>query len=288
MKRSHLLGALVLGLAAVGASAPGRPADTEALLRAGNAAFAAGDFGRAAALYEQAQERASDPAQATFNLAAAKYRLALQDNDAAALREAEQYYRCCVGPEDPRRARALFGLGNCLLRRASGGAALDANGLRVASACYQRCLGDAQTDPALAAEARHNLQRARLLLVQARAPASAPPEEGGRQDEDRQPDRPESAPKERGGEPGEQGEPDPRSGGMPARPEPGEQPTPTSAPPAPGAGKLPPVPDGAEPAPLSARDAAAHLEAAAKRILSERQAYRRGKVKAAAEGVRDW
>jgi hypothetical protein len=55
-----------------------------------------------------------------------------------------------------------------------------------------------------------------------------------------------------------------------------------------GQGTLPPVPDRADPAPLSPQDAAAHLEQANRRILEERQTYRRGNVRPPAATVRDW
>src|SRR5262249_28669437 len=111
----------VLLLAA--APAPGF-ADPEAALHAGNDAFARGDYAAAAACYGQAAARTTEPGLVAYSLAAAKYRLALAADDdrdrGRLLQEAERYYRCCVGPGDPRRARALYGLGNCLLLQAGG------------------------------------------------------------------------------------------------------------------------------------------------------------------------
>src|SRR5262249_30309940 len=58
MSRARTALGIALALALVGA-APGP--DPEALLREGNEAFARGDFARAAALYEKAEVRATDP-----------------------------------------------------------------------------------------------------------------------------------------------------------------------------------------------------------------------------------
>src|SRR5262249_7461114 len=91
---------LLLASAAPAATAP-RP-----LLREGDAAFARGDHARAADLYEQAEVRASDPERVAFHLASAKYHLAEAEDSPSspALREAEQLYRCCLGPASPWRA----------------------------------------------------------------------------------------------------------------------------------------------------------------------------------------
>src|SRR5258708_5871173 len=104
---------LATALLALGASPRGQP-DMESLLRQGNAAFARGDYAEAARLYEEAETRATDPGLVAFNLASAKYHLAVTgEGGATALSEAERLYRCCLARTDPRRPRALYGLGNC-------------------------------------------------------------------------------------------------------------------------------------------------------------------------------
>ena len=94
-------------LMALYTSAASPPPDWETLLRQGDAAYERGDYAAAAALYEQAGDRTTDPSLVTFDLAAAQYRLALaSDADRVRLaQDAEQSYRCCIEPGDPRRAR---------------------------------------------------------------------------------------------------------------------------------------------------------------------------------------
>jgi hypothetical protein len=277
-----------LGALFLMAAAPSRP-DPETLLRQGHAAFARGDYAAAADLFERASLRATDPGLVTMDLAAAKYYLALEtDGPSPALEEAETLFRCCVGSNDPRRARALYGLGNCLLRKAAG---RDVAGLRSALACYDQCLQAAGEDAGLAADATYNRERARLLVLQVLPQA-------GDSSEDRPPGNdtanppptPEIQPMNAGvdAQPGTDGRPDPRAGTAPVKPDPGTTPAPTDNPPPPGAGNLPPIPDQPDAPPLSARDAAEHLERAHLRIAQERRDYRRQRVRPPAEGVPGW
>jgi tetratricopeptide (TPR) repeat protein len=285
MKVTRLLAAPLL-LAAL-APAPAR--DPEVLLREGSAAYERGDFAAAVALFEKAQVRATDPPLVAFNLACARYQLAIaEDGSTAQFHVAAQLFRCCLAPDDPRRARALYGLGNCLLLASSGEGAPDPDGLRAAVESYELCLRDAQ-DQRLRTDARYNLQRARLLLAQALAAAPETPEDsgGGEDSEPDPPDNPAAQPQP-GSEPAPGSKPDERSGATPIEPRPGDELTRTDAPPAPGKGTLPPVPDKAEPAPLSPAQAAEHLRRAARRIRDERQAFRKGRARPAPAGVPDW
>ncbi len=153
---------LLVGVLAI-AAAPA--ADTEASLREGNAAFRRGDYAAAAEAYERAGLRTTEPALIAFNLAATKYRSALESAEGRAkdLEEAERYFRCCLGAEDPRRARALQFLGACLLQQA-----LDGDGGRAAEAVtsLEECLRDPGLDDESADDARHNLALARLVFAQ--------------------------------------------------------------------------------------------------------------------------
>jgi len=259
------------------------------LLRQGGAAYARGDYTTAAALYEQAGDRTTDPGLVTFDLAAAQYRMALaSDADRPRLaREAEQSYRCCIEPGSPRRARALYGLGNALLLRADG---RDADALKAAAESYQQCLAETNLDDGLADDARHNLERARLLILQ------LPPSAAHTKDESSGdvPPKPRTSPPET---PGAQKNPkhDSSAGmgkpdkiGDPAKSEKGTKPIDTDVPPTPGSGHLPPVPDGADLPPLTAEDAARHLELASQRIEEDYKAHRRAKTPAPAANVRDW
>ena len=274
--------ALTLALSLLGAAAA---PDSEALLREGNAAFARGDFARAAALFERAEVRATDPGLVAFNLAAAKYRLAESDGSPQALLEAEQAYRCCVAPGNPRRAAALYGLGNCLLLKAGD---RDAATLKAAIECYDRCLREAGPDEALAADVRYNRERARLALQQLLA-QSGRPKEDRPSGEDDNPERPDRQPQQNpNGDLGPDGQGGTQAGPAMVKPGPGQNPVQSDERPPGGQGTLPPVPDRADPAPLSPQDAAAHLELATRRILEERQAHRRGNLRPPAPTVRDW
>jgi tetratricopeptide (TPR) repeat protein len=285
--KMRLLGIVVILYAALCVSAASPP-DWQMLLRQGDAAYARGDYTAAAALYEQAGDRTIDPGLVAFDLAAAQYRLALASdaNRVRLAREAEQSYRCCIEPGDPRRARALYGLGNALLLRAGG---LDADALKAAVESYRQCLAETNLDESLADDARHNLERARLLLLQ------IPPSAAHTKDESSGdvPPNTQRPPRET---PGAQRKPgrDPSTGigkpdksGHPAKPNEGTKPVETDVRP-PGAGNLPPVPDGADLPPLTAEDAARHLELASQRIEEDYKAHRRAKAPAPAANVRDW
>jgi tetratricopeptide (TPR) repeat protein len=283
----HRLGIACIFLAALCISAE-TPPDWESLLRQGDAAYARGDYTAAAALYEQAGDRSTDPGLVTFDLAAAQYRMALaSDADRPRLaREAEQSYRCCIEPDSPRRARALYGLGNALLLRADG---RDADALKAAVESYQQCLAETNLDEALADDARQNLERARLLLLQIPPSAHTKDESSGDV-----PPKPQPSPRDT---PGAQKNPThdsstgmgkPDKSGDPAKPEKGTKPRDTDEPPPPGSGHLPPVPDGADLPPLTAEDAARHLELASQRIEEDYKAHRRSKAPAPAANVRDW
>src|SRR5262249_22202407 len=135
----------------------GPSADPYELIRRGNAAYAEGRYEAALALYEQAGSRITDPGLAAFDQAAAHYQL-------EQYREAERHYRYCL--EDaagPRRARALFGLGNSLLRQRS---LRGAEALEQAIGAYAECLRQEDLDAELTDGARHNLELAKLLLAQ--------------------------------------------------------------------------------------------------------------------------
>jgi hypothetical protein len=288
MKRHRPLLGAGLGLAALLTVSSSPAPDAETLLREGNEAFARQDYAGAAALYEQAWARTTDPALVAFNLAAAQYRLGQEPGpgSARALREAEQLYCCCLGADDPRRARALYGLGNCLLQQSPEQSGAN---LRAAVECYEQCLRVAGSDAAWAADARYNLQKARLLLAQFQPAVDGPQDDNPQGDDSEANPRPSEAPPKTGADvqPGQEGRPASEAG-SPAHPDPGQTPAPTDRTPPPGAGNLAPVPDSAEPMPLSPRDAAEHLDQATRRILEESQAYRRGKTRPPAPGVRDW
>jgi tetratricopeptide (TPR) repeat protein len=277
--RPALLFALLA--AALVAATPRR--DSAALASEADAAFARGDYALAGELYARAEPRAPDPGRVTLGLAAAKYRLAsgAPERAGALLAEAEALFRCCLDADNPRRAEALVGLGNCLLREAAG---------RDAAAAWSAAerFAEAEHAPgaaALADVARHNLQRARLL---ARQIPTAPPEK-----RDKPPtDNPESDRKPPGGAPQPQDPADAgagkRTGVRPERAETGQPQTPGDEARAPGRGELPPVPDRDGLPPLTPAEAREHLDQAAHRIVEEARHHRRASARPPAAGVPDW
>ncbi|HVS40399.1 MAG TPA: VWA domain-containing protein [Gemmataceae bacterium] len=278
-----------LAAVALSLSAAAPSADWLTLVRQGDAAYERGDYAAAATLYEQAQDRAVDPGLPTMGLAAAKMRLAeASDADRTRLaQEAARAYRCCTAPDDPRRARALYGLGDALMLKADG---RDADALQDAVAAYRQCLAEPNLDGELTRDARHNLERARLQLLQ------IPPSAAHRKDEpsgDGPPKTP--PPPDKGSSPQADPSRDPSSAkvkpdpnGKPAKSQDAGKPLETDAPPPPGEDKLPPVPDRADLPPLSAEDAARHLDQAAQRILQDLKAHRRSKAAPPPPNVRDW
>jgi tetratricopeptide (TPR) repeat protein len=274
-------GALVAALLV--AAAPAR--DGEALLREAAAAFERGDYASAVNLYEQAEVRTTDPGLVAFDLATAKYRLALagEGGRTALLQQAEQLYRCCLERDDPRRVRALLGVGNCRLLLRDG-----KEGLQAAAECYEQCLKVAGPDSDLATDARHNLELARLLLLQAPAgnPSDNKPPEGD-PSTPRPPDKP----------PAHQPQPAPAlepgagktkpEAGKPTKPEEGPAPTSTGDT-SPGSGNLRSIPDRADAPPLSPQEAGEHLEQATERIVTERRAHRQRSARTPPPNVRDW
>lgn len=257
-----------------------RPLTPEDEVRLGNLAFEKGDYPTALAHYEKAEARSHDPGLVAFNKAVAQYHLAIAgEGGPIALREAEISFRCCVTPNDPRRAEALHGLGMCLLLRGSQGG--DAQVLRQAVEAFTLCLKE-ESQPELAKRARHDRERARLLLAQLPPPTT--PKEGDPGNEEKE--KPQDTGKEPGGTRGSEGtRPDPLGPPMPA-PSEGPEPKKTDTP-APGGGQVPPVPDSAERSDLTMRDAGVHLEQAAKRIIEERRAYRLGKSRSGGSGAKD-
>ncbi|MCI0462964.1 MAG: tetratricopeptide repeat protein [Gemmataceae bacterium] len=263
-----------LALLLVGA-APNR--EVEDLIRLGNEAFARKDYAGAVALYEQAEELATDPGQVSFNKAAALYHL-------TRYREAEQCYRRCLddGEVPPsRRARALYDLGTSLLQ-VSGDK--DAVALEQAVHVLRQCRR-LTTDSDLAARAEHNLELARLLWAKARAAASnsAPNQKDDEPRPKKEDDRHQHGDPtlDHKGQPGSKGETvwqDPSKGKQKAIET--QQNTP-------GKGKLDTLPDDEELHPLHPHETSAHLERAAQRIARDQrdQLHQAGPP---VPGVKDW
>jgi len=268
-----------LAMAAVAAAPVLRPDD---LVRQGNAAFARGDFAGAVELYARAEERTLDPGLVAFNEAAALYQL-------GRYRDAELHLRRCQ--EDAggsRHARVLYNLGNCLVQQARG---RNSQRLRQAIRNYEQCLELEDIEPELAADARHNLEVARLLLQQAKSSrdnqSDSSEEQGGAtpQPEDQRNDvKP-------GGDQAMTTLPNGTDKAGQAVNQAGERnpaPSKTGQPPPPGKGNLPPIPDEDELTEMSPEDAALHLKQAAARIVQDSRAYRERAVPAPPANVLDW
>jgi tetratricopeptide (TPR) repeat protein len=251
------------------------------LVRQGNAAFARGEFAKALDLYTRAEECTTDPGLIAFDKAATLYQL-------GRYRDAELHYRRCR--EDAtglRRARLLYGLANCLVEQAQGN---DAILLDQAIGLYEDCLHDADTDAALAADARHNLELTRLLRLQVN------PSREGRNppDSERNPDAPPTDRKGPEAQQGDDADPAARKQASAGELAPGEKgdprakPTPTDQQPPPGKGNLPPLPDEDELTALAPEDAQEHLRRATQRIARDQQEHRQRSASAPSRTTLDW
>ena len=161
--RSLLL--LVPVLAVLAAAAPRADLSADELIRAGNAAVARGEYDRADDWYTAAEERTTDPGLVAFNKANALFHRERFD-------AAEKHYTRALDDADAppaRRAAALYNRGVCLLKQ--GG--LDK--LRAAIDSFSRCLDLPHVDQPLVADARHNLELAKVLWVAARAKEAKKP-----------------------------------------------------------------------------------------------------------------
>jgi tetratricopeptide (TPR) repeat protein len=164
------------------AAAPPQTDTPDELIRRANEAFRAGDTDAADKLYTAAEERTADPGLVAFNRAAILF-------DRGQFREAEKHYERVLDdaacPAE-RAAKAWYNRGTCLLRR--GGTM---SVYRSAVACFEHTLNSAAADEPLKADARHNLELAKLLWNEERKKAAKPEEESPNKqpppEEDRQP-----------------------------------------------------------------------------------------------------
>jgi Ca-activated chloride channel family protein len=285
--RAACLAVCLVTVALIGAGPAGDPVD---LVRQGNAAYDRQDYAAAVDYYSAAEDRITDPGFVSFNKAAALYRLAgLPEGGsrrAGLYREAELHYRRCLeDAEGRRRAEALYGLGNSLLQQGRG-----ADAYREAVRAYEQCLAQDDVAPDLAEDARHNLEVAKLLLLQARASKKDRDDEPDDQNEDpmkKPPQRPDHT--QPGAAQQAVGTPSPNGDKVRTNVQQGEQPVRTTEAPPPGEGNtLPPVPDKDVLVPMAPEDAAAHLEKAAARVLRERREHRHLAARPPSAGVKDW
>jgi tetratricopeptide (TPR) repeat protein len=278
-----VLALTILVLGAAGAS------DPEELVRQANAAFERQEFDVAVKLYTEAERTIGNPGLVAFNKGAALYRL-------NRFHEAQLHYeRCLEEAAGPRRAAMLYNLGNCLLQQAQN--TNDLALFRTAVKTFSDCLGHEGAEAELQQNARHNLELAKLLWLQARLRANSKDPEAGDQPNPTKPPPPDKGPPQHGK--GEEG-PDPLTGANPkAVPEKDKkaqidakkgdkQPVPVDLP-TPGQGNRPPdPPDKSKLEEVSPEDAVKRLETAVKLIRDERLRYRFQSAPVPPRDVPDW
>lgn len=241
-------------------------------LRRGNTELAAGRAESALIWYAKAAERTPDPGQVAFNQGIALAAL-------CRFREAELHFRRSLSDaEGERRAKALFNLGTCLVRRCGG---IERTALRDAVTALQQALPLAHGE--LANEVITNLQVAEKLLAQ------APPESAGK------PPTPETigdkSPKagdRDGGESSDKANVTSEPGKSRRPVESKESARDTKPAPPPGKGKLPPLPDKVEVATIPPEDLAMHLEKIEQRIAAAKQERMKAKVMKPNPNYPDW
>jgi Ca-activated chloride channel family protein len=164
--RGLRLALLPLALLLVSAAFPER---IDELMRQGQDAFDAEDYGDALEFYQQTETATHDPGQVAFNKAACLYRM-------KKYQEAENHYRRCLEDQQipgTRQAWSWHALGNCLVKKPP--ARLDH--VEEAIRCYRRCLTHAGADAALRADAAHNLEVAKRLWLKLKAEGKEAPKD---------------------------------------------------------------------------------------------------------------
>jgi tetratricopeptide (TPR) repeat protein len=147
------------------AAAPRAESTPEGAIREANAAFLRGDLEDADRGYAASEECAQDPGLVAFNRAAVLF----QRGD---YREAELHYaRVLADAECPaeRAAKSWYNRGTSLLRRGVSTAVY-----RSAIACFDRCLESTAADEPLKADARYNLELAKILWNESRKSSAKP------------------------------------------------------------------------------------------------------------------
>jgi tetratricopeptide (TPR) repeat protein len=266
-----LLPALVL-VAAGPASAP-----PDELVRQGNGAATRQNYADALKLYERAEERTTDPGLVAFNEGVAFY----QQGDYA---KAELHFRLARQDATGRRqVWAAYNLAASLMQTAGD---RDAGKLAEAIGLLEGCLRQDETDEQLAANARHNLELAKLLWLQAKARPNPHKDRPPEEDNPKPPPKPESN-RQPGDDPGS-ANPTKGAFGQDRAQDKGQQPTPADGQPAPGEGTLPVIPDREELVPMSREEAEAHLRQAIEKVMQEGRSHRQRSVKVLSGKVRDW
>ena len=268
---------LILVAALAVAAAPVEPQSWE---RLGNEAFAAGRFDEAARCYAAAGERSQEPGRVAHNHAVTLFNI-------GRYRDAERMFRCELESAQglPRRARALYDLGTCLLHAAEG---RDAHRLSEAIDYLQRCARITASEESLRSDARFNLELAKQQWRRIRTDEPPPAERDPSANDDEQPRNTSERPG--GAEPNDQPGGARPSGTPRTERQPGgsNDAQPSSDKPPPGAGSMPPISDEEQLKPLPPHEARELLRQAGERIARERRALQRANAGAEPHTFPDW
>lgn len=271
---------LVLPALTLAAAAPASVPPDE-LVRRANGALGRKQYIDALKLYDRAEERSTDPGLVAFDEGVTLY----QKGDYA---EAEVHFR--LARHDAIGRRQVFAAYNLAASIVQLPGDADPAKLAEAIRLFEECLGHDDTDEHLAADARHNLELAKMLWVQAKARPN-PSKEKPPDDPDENPKPPQLKP-----------EPQPRPGQgddsasptngnaqrTPGAADQGQEPIKADGQKAPGDGNLPVIPDRDELAPMSREEAEAHLRQAIEKVLKEGRSHRQHSQKPPSSKVRDW
>lgn len=278
-RRLRPLWLLLPALALVAAGPAAAPPDE--LVRRANDAVGRKQYADALKLYDRAEERTTDPGLVAFNEGVALY----QQGDYA---QAEAHFRLARQDATGRRqVWAAYNLAASLLQTADE---RDVAKLAEAVNLFEDCLRREEIDDRLAADARHNLELAKRLWVEAKARPDAKPDTAPKNDDDPKPQPPK--PPDEGKQPGgNDGSAAPKGSGDRAhvKPEDGQEPINADGQQTPGDnGTLPVIPDREELVPMSREEAEAHLRQATERVMREGRSHRQRSVRVPSGKVRDW
>lgn len=256
---------LIFSLLAVSASPD---VELEAL-RTGLAHLEAGENEAALRSFELAARLTDDPGIVAFDRGIALARL-------GRFRDAEvQFIRCLDDSEIPmeRRARALYNRGVCLIDRD------DIAAIRMSIDCFAASR-DISSDPQLTADAKFNLELAKLRwhAMKPRTSQAPTPNDGSYDD----PSRPDSS------NGSADGRADTTTGTKPTTEKAGGNPANPVTPRTPGAGTLPVLKDDSVLTPMSSEETQVYLEQLAERLRRQRQNVERLRAGPDCPGVRDW
>lgn len=274
---------IVIAIVAILLVSAGQSRSPDDSIRLANEALGRGDTDAAESLYQEAEERTSDPGLVAFN----KGTLLFRRGD---FRRAELHFRRALSDEATpghRRQRALYNLGNCLVREAGE---TEIKRLQSAIDCYELVLHET-SDEGLKLDAAHNLEVAKLLWAKARS-RKPPSERDSDWDEPRDPTKPPFDPsgKQDIGDGGKDNGPKTPDPGTKIEPRKGSEngAAPKELPKTiPGQGNLPVIPDSADGKPTD-EDVRTALQRAADRLQKERQKLRQEAAQGERIRANDW